>query len=166
MHSIDSRSSFSAKEVALSILEIAEFLEGPFSWPRIRSECFKARFNVLEMYSMDSDVLLAMEILHIVDDLGFQAAEITRFYEFNKRQRRYLCPNCRENSMDFQANLAQLRPNTPVSTNVYCISCRENYAVIRQPCSEENCRGNVIEEVDGQCLTCGELNNIELNDGD
>ena len=113
-------------------------------------------------------MILACEINLVVDLL--KPTEVDKYFNFNKKQRRYICPVCYEEafSEDFVhtglsdriPKLAQLKPNRPTSTSVYCIVCNEDSIVAREDCS---CRGNVIKieegyEIEkgyGRCLTCG-----------
>ena len=93
----------------------------------------------------------------VLDLVG--AADAKRFFGFNKRQRKYICPNCvREHRLlhsEENPMTAQLSPNKPNSTNLFCFVCRENISVIRKRCKNVDCKGNVIHaDSDFECLTC------------
>jgi hypothetical protein len=154
MHSVEKRVTFSVKDVAVAILEISEWLIGPQSWHSIRKGYFDERDNLFGVYDVNPGVLLAQETLHVVDNLGLLPSELKRFYGFDPKQRRYTCPDCRDSNLYFTATLAQLRPNTPKSRKVYCLSCQETFKVSRKKCHEKGCKGNVIDEEGDTCLTC------------
>ena len=80
----------------------------------------------------------------------------------NLEARWYCCPSChhwlnREDDSG-DSKYAVLEPNEPLSTNVFCVVCGRNYAVIRQDCNQYGCPGNVIYNRDDTllCLTCFE----------
>jgi hypothetical protein len=127
---------------------------------------------LLEDLSHDRSISkLACEIALVVDLL--KPTEVDKYFNFNKKQRRYICPVCYEEafSEDFVhiglsdriPKLAQLKPNEPSSTSVHCIVCNKSSVVVRKKCSVKGCKGNVIkieegyeiEEGYGRCLTCG-----------
>lgn len=57
-----------------------------------------------------------------------------------------------------QSRWSFLEPNTPESTIIHCVNCDASFDVIRNDCSFEACKGNVIHDYDGElnCLTCFE----------
>lgn len=73
------------------------------------------------------------------------------------KQRNYYCPYCHRwanhDAYTYECNFAILKPNKPDSNNLYCIVCDKNYEVIRKPCCDEECPGNVITKDDAYCLT-------------
>lgn len=75
----------------------------------------------------------------------------------NLKQRNYYCPSCHywlNHEFDVaDSNYSVLKPNTPKSTNLYCVVCDTDYEVERVNCQESECKGNVIS-YDGYCLTC------------
>ena len=97
------------------------------------------------------------EIDHMLDLMA--PADLMRFFGFNKKQRRYICPRCywdsdREGDIGYPRT-AQLKPNTPASVNLYCFVCSNDIPVLRKNCGTAACKGNVINEQDDQeCLTC------------
>jgi hypothetical protein len=174
MHSIDSDLNIEIKELFIEILEICHCLVSPGSWIEERKKFIQnePQFMLLEDLSHDRSISeLACEINLVVDLL--KPTEVGKYFNFNKKQRRYICPVCYEKafSEDFVhrglsdriPKLAQLKPNEPTSTSVYCIVCNESSPVVRKKCSVKGCEGNVIkieegyeiEEGYGRCLTCG-----------
>lgn len=154
MHTIDPRLRFTATEVVVSILEVSENLIGPQSWLPTREQFLNHEPNSIASSADHVEPVLARECLKVIDML--QPAMLRKFFGFNPRQRRYHCYNCQLASADWGLDVttAQLQPNMPASTNVYCFVCRKNASVVRQPCPNPECRGNVIEAEDKVCLTC------------
>lgn len=156
IHSVDKRATLSVKDVAIAILQISESLIGPHSWHSTRKAYFDERDNIFGVYDINPGVVLAQETLHAVDDLGLLPAELKKYYGFDPKQRRYSCPDCRDSNLGFTANLAHLRPNTPESKKVYCLSCQNTFTVLRRKCKDKSCKGNVLANAayDNMCLTC------------
>jgi len=76
---------------------------------------------------------------------------------FNKKSRRYLCPVCIDDARHLVSyvHLAQLQPNKPNSTSIYCFVCGTTTKVRRDQCNHAGCKANVIaDEGDhkGECL--------------
>lgn len=75
----------------------------------------------------------------------------------NLKQRNYYCPYCHYwlnyEAGNWESNYGILQPNSPKSTNLFCVVCGNNYRVSREKCSDTKCSGNVISEK-GVCLTC------------
>lgn len=85
-------------------------------------------------------------------------AEVLAYLGIDKKQRRYICPNClgeANTDAGFEFKLAVLRPKSPKATHLYCPVCNVEHEVERQDCERENCLGNVISKKWGTCLTCG-----------
>ncbi|RZB38326.1 MAG: hypothetical protein SRB2_00074 [Desulfobacteraceae bacterium Eth-SRB2] len=156
-HTVDKRLRFSEKEIIQAILEISDELISPQKWTLIRRSYLESipRSFVWTVHPVGS--VLSREMMVVLDLLG--AADAKKFFGFNKRQRKYICPNCvsehRELNIDENPLTAQLSPNKPNSTNLFCFVCRENIPVIRKRCKNIDCKGNVIHEGrDFECLTC------------
>lgn len=153
MHTVDPRLRFNATEIIESILEVSDELIEARIWTAIRRTFLENEPNSVA-YSPDHvDPLLALECLSVISML--KPAQLTKHFQFNPRQRRYFCLQCTLASRDWDLRVitAQLLPNTPSSTSLYCFVCRRTEVVSRKDCPEENCHGNVIYE-DGTCLTC------------
>ncbi|BAU14709.1 hypothetical protein LEP3755_52600 [Leptolyngbya sp. NIES-3755] len=169
MHTVDSNLSLSIKDLFISILEIHHYLSSEL-WVETRRSFIKNQpmsvmADNLELYEYDKfdrviyelnlEVSLVMKLL--------QSSETQKFFKFQKRQRSYICPNCyseafEETYVEAGAEmpaLAQLFPNEPNSTSVWCAVCNEVSKVAREDCRDTDCLGNVIDESYGICLTCG-----------
>lgn len=159
MHSVDARRPYAVRDCVLMILEIAEVLIGPKSWQKVRSEYEEKRVNYRDYSEFNPNHPFAMETLHVIDCI-LKPAEVKRFYEFDKKQRRYICFNCHEDYADGFVRSCQLKPNDSNSTKVFCICCLETFRVIRLNCPHLKCKGNVMGPdrwLDNFCcLTCGE----------
>jgi hypothetical protein len=86
------------------------------------------------------------------------AKELRDSFNFEKRARRYICLHCtaEERNMAGESTpLAQLHPNTPEATSLYCCTCGSEYPVTRMRCP--HCKSDVFSVEDngvGVCLTC------------
>jgi hypothetical protein len=159
MHTVDNSLKVEAKQVVCSILEILEWSAGSCKWIETRREYIgkSPKAFAYDPTWAYEEIQLAREILKAVDIL--QPSEVSRFFGFDKKQRRYICPSC---SLDcgnygFLPNLAFLIPNTPESINLHCYLCEKDFALIRKDCVKEGCKGNVIlddGDYERNCLTC------------
>lgn len=167
MHSIDSDLKIEIKELFIEILDVCDYLVSAGSWIENRKRFIQnePQSMLLELLSGYDHIMykLAREIGHVVDLL--EPAEVLKYFNLGKNTpRRYICPVCyweafrgtfSQAGLNYDIpRLAQLKPNEPTSTSVYCIVCNESSTVVREDCSHEDCQGNVIEE-EGICLTCG-----------
>lgn len=159
MHTVDNRLNVEVKLVVCAVLEISEWSIGPFKWIETRREHIRKSPNSIayeEEWGNAETYLLALEIIKTVDILT--PAEVSRFFGFDKKQRRYICPSCSYDcrDADFQPKLALLVPKTPTSTNLHCYVCGQDFRVIRKNCAKKGCKGNVLadEDYDEKCLTC------------
>jgi len=97
---------------------------------------------------------LAREILLVADLLD--KSKFKKYFGIDLKKRRYHCPDCNNECayLEVQPKLAQLEPNLPTSTNLYCHLCGVDRQVIRKKCTNENCTSNVIDVEDNFCLLC------------
>jgi hypothetical protein len=153
MHTVDLKLRASAVEIVQNVLLSAEHLIGANKWPEERDTFLQSSRD--SAFDGDLPALqLGREFNAIVSLLG--RGELVRFFGFDKRKRAYSCPVCSHAYRDaeFYCQTAQLRPNTPQSTSIYCFVCREISNVERQSCSDKECKGNVISVDHDECLTC------------
>lgn len=170
MHTVDPDLYINEKDLFIEILEICHHLLAPESWIEMRRKFIQdeAQSVLLEpeeyrqydydTYQMNFEIDLVIDLL--------QPSEARKYFKFEKKQRRYICPVCYSRAFretyaqagleDDIPRLAQLVPNDPTSNSLYCIVCNESSSVVREDCSVEDCPGNVIDyELYGICLTCG-----------
>ena len=130
MHTIDKRLRFSPHDSILAILEVEQELIGANTWLGLRRDHLE-REPDFDPFSGDDHVLrrMAREVAYVVDQL--EAGPVRRFFNIEKKQRRYRCPSCEYECVNWEIDveLAQLRPNAPDSTNVFCILCGQNHPV-------------------------------------
>ena len=153
-HGVDKRSRPTAKGVFKIILEAVDCLHGPKSWIKIRREYLKNTPRSIAYSTDEVDIILVSEVLNLLKVLNH--SDTRQYLGFNKKQRDYICYNCAQNcsDADLKPRSAQLDPNTPDSTQVYCFICDEHRSVIREQCGIDGCLGNVIDSEDMVCLTC------------
>ncbi|MFN7553833.1 hypothetical protein, partial [Microcystis sp.] len=126
MHTVDPELYIKTKNLFVEILEICHYLIEQNSWIKIRGQFIQ---NVPEsvLYSPETREFynwLALEINLVIDLLT--PSENNKYFNFNKKTRRYFCPSCysgfREDYEDEQIpRLAQLIPNEPTSNTIYCL---------------------------------------------
>lgn len=156
MHTVDKRLKLEVKQVICAILETSDWSVGSCKWIETRREHIVKSPNSIayEASSDQATYLLAREVMTAAKILD--SADVTRFFGFNKKQRRYICPECASDCRDanFQPELAFLNPNTPTSTNLHCVLCSKDFTVTRKVCTDGKCKGNVLFNDDDMCLTC------------
>lgn len=157
-HSVDRKLRFSEKQIIKSILTITTEILVPLNWMEYRDEYLETVPSAAWNYE-GNGYQLAREFSFVIDLLG--NADLKHYFGFNKKQRRYICPgciySCREVNSEFIPLTAQLNPNSPKSTKVSCVVCRQEFPVKRASCSDPECKGNVInmeKYSDNECLTC------------
>lgn len=154
MHTVDKRLKLTTKEIFETILQASKSLLGDSKWFSHRN----SYLNQSPAYIAFSDDWLYDQLLReaevIVDILGNSQTEL--YLGFSKKQRKYICYNCATSCEDYNWNwkFAQLKPNTPKSTSIYCFVCNETHKVKRKKCGVLDCKGNVLDSDDEVCLTC------------
>lgn len=154
MHSVDKSFKTSQEAVINTIIETFSTLVKPYGWLMARRGYLESHPNAVA-YSTDYvEEVLSREMSHIIEILN--SSTIKRFFHFNPKQRRYQCPDCYGDFSDYIKNskFAQLRPNEPSSTKVYCIICNEERDVLRKKCIDPACKSNVIDAEENICLIC------------
>ncbi|HYD88867.1 MAG TPA: hypothetical protein VEA80_15440 [Vitreimonas sp.] len=144
-------------ELLIGVLQTARDLFPAKSWAKRRREyCENDRIAIT--YSTDHvgyQVLREFGKAH-----GLLKPAERQTYFGTTKARLYSCPQCRADADRIDEEiiaLAQLRPNLPTSTQVYCFVCEEETAVERRQCTEEDCLSNVIcadPNFENECLLC------------
>ena len=83
-------------------------------------------------------------------------AKVKKYFNIDKKQRRYSCPGCLSSAnrdAGFEHQLAVLTPKSPTATSVFCFVCNQTYAVERTLCTNSDCKGNVFHD-EWECLSC------------
>lgn len=153
MHSINKSLRLATTSLLEQILSVSEYLIGPKAWVRTRRN-FVGRDRHSALNCDWDDYRVAREFAALVDLLT--KSQLKLFFDFDKGQRAYGCPVCCHASSDVELKCmtAQLRPNTPRSTSVYCFICDTTSPVERVPCAKSGCKGNVRDPEWDECLTC------------
>jgi len=155
-HTVDNRLKFSVEVIISYILDTAA-LCFPKEWPRLRNENLENQPTSQAVGNENVTNQLCREMNLMIGLL--KPKQLSIYFDFNKKQRCYICPSCycnmnRDYDDDYPMT-AQLKPNKPSSTNLFCFVCGENTTVIREDCKEDVCKGNVIHAKDDkECLTC------------
>jgi hypothetical protein len=153
LHGVDKRVAPNGRDVFLAVLKATETLLEPQGWMARRYEYLENSPQTIAHWSLDVPMVLSPEAELLIQILG--PAELKKFFGYDRKARSYICYFCATTCSDLQLRprTAQLRPNTPDSTEVWCFACDEEMTVNRLPCQLSDCKGNVIHE-DGICLTC------------
>ncbi|CAN1213000.1 hypothetical protein TUMEXPCC7403_22545 [Tumidithrix helvetica PCC 7403] len=164
MHTVDPQSRdhqyIKPKDLLVDIPEVCHHLISPKCWIEVHKSFIDRKPSSILYGSENVQANLMIEMDHVIKLL--KPSEIKKYFDFDKDQRCYICPNCyKEASDDLTDNvpkLSQLRPNTPDSNSVYCFICNQVSSVIRKDCEnrDKDCLGNVISADENWCLTCME----------
>ncbi len=162
MHTVDKDLNVSAQDVVLILLEVHEHLYGNENWIVTRRD-FLNNSPATHLYLVNDHLegLVVKEFLTVFNFL--KPAETNRFFHINRRQRLYLCPECKYESDKYESiepRYAVLRPNEPNSENLFCFVCDSLHPIERMNCLEEDCPGNVVSEEYGFCCTCGVIQGV------
>lgn len=142
-----------------SILKTYTFFLGADSWWLTMRELY-INNPLFGIFNNDFEEASLIDKLDYVEEL-IDAAEFRKYFSLQLKSRRYYCPWChtslQQEDRDLQTKWALLIPQkTTGATEIKCINCQKTNIVIRQECSEADCKGNVLFDGDEglQCLTC------------
>lgn len=155
-HSIDKKLQIHTSEVIETILTLHKALFPAENWAKTRATFINNSPDAI-LDDREYSVNNACRELEVVINILSPSA-VKNFFNIDKKQRRYFCPKCLNDAntdADFEYKLAVLHPKGANSKNLYCPVCDDIHAVVREKCSDNECLGNVIDDEDGRCLTCG-----------
>ncbi|WP_315753979.1 MULTISPECIES: hypothetical protein [unclassified Bradyrhizobium] len=151
IHHGKDRRPISVTELLEAILTCVGRLAPSIQWMKQRLE-YKNNDYLAVAYSNDFVTeIVCHEAQTLVGLLG--ASSLKKFFGFDKKARRYFCPECANAAEMDRYALAHLQPNNPESTHLFCIVCDDRYVVERRKCKEKDCKSNVISD-EGVCLGC------------
>ncbi|GAB1263821.1 hypothetical protein [Aurantivibrio infirmus] len=157
MHTVDTQLNVSAQEVVSLLLEVHQYLYPDDGWVSTRREfLFESPATHVFFDTDHVKGLVAREFLTVFKFL--KPAQVSQFFKINKKQRLYLCPECKyeiEKYDSVEPRYAVLKPNKPDSEHLYCFVCDSLQVVSREDCKVDDCPGNVISIEYGYCCTCG-----------
>jgi len=163
-HTVNKKLKIYSNEVLRAILLIAETFIRPKQWTIIRGEYLRSTPTSTEWSPDHAGLRLRNEMLRLIDFLG--NSDLKRYFDFDKKKRRYICPICTEEcsrvGSELLSNTALLSPNNSSSENLYCFVCDKNINVKRKSCAIMTCKSNVIQ-ADGnhKCLICYEMQKLD-----
>lgn len=157
MHTVGKELNVSAQDVVLILLEVHHYLYPKENWVSTRKE-FLNNSAATHLYFDTDHVggLVAKEFLTVFNFL--KPAETSRFFKIDRKQRLYLCPECKYESDKYdpiEPKYAVLRPNEPNSEHLFCFVCDSLHPVERENCTQDECPGNAISIDYEICCTCG-----------
>lgn len=177
MHSVQRSLELRDLDIVQAVLETSEMFLGSHVWVNRRwvylTERMPRRHNdkfIPDVVFVGDEPIsplsyylyeLQREIMTVIEMM--KPSLVRRFFDFPKKQRRYLCLHCLsirqkeyffeyKNKEEFYLNSAVLVDQNPPCDRVNCVICGETYRVIRQACNEEDCPSNVIDAHNGLCL--------------
>ena len=153
IHSIDKSHRHRPDSLWTTILDVSHFLIGPVRWFAIRRKYLESTPASVAFSTDQVSTELAWEATKLLETL--KPAEQALYLGLAPKARRYICYPCAVECSDagLQPKTAQLRPNSPKSTSMYCFVCDQPQEVERNDCQSPGCRGNVIVGDDYVCLT-------------
>jgi hypothetical protein len=150
IHTVNKKMRITPQQIIAEILEVSNHLLTPGKWIDIR-RAYLEKTPTTVVYSTDElEHVLAREIFVVIEEL--QPQELKELLGFDNEKWRYICLSCSNADTDFYPDFAQLKPDTPESTSVYCFVCGQTHIVVRTDC--KHCEGNVIDKQSNMCLTC------------
>jgi hypothetical protein len=158
MHTIDPSLRIRTNDVIANILEIHHNLIPNETWIDIRrNHLYTSPTSIAYLYSDEQfGATLIREIESAI--ILLEPNLVKKYFKINKKQRRYICPDCYCMYVDFLPGgfplTALLKPNSSISKKLHCFICDTVFDVERKDCPHANCQGNVIHANDGTCLTC------------
>lgn len=142
-----------------SILKTYTFFLGVDSWWLSMRE-LHINNPLFGIFNNDFEEASLIDKLNYVEEL-LEASEFRKHFSLRLSSRRYYCPWCLTSLGQEGGNLdtkwALLIPQKKIGvTEIKCINCQKINTVLRQDCSEEGCKGNVLfnDENGLLCLTC------------
>jgi hypothetical protein len=156
MHTIDKRIQLHAIEVITEILSVHKYLFPGDSWINVRRE-FLELSPLSELHSSDWVEPRVIREFSLITEV-LKPSEMKEFFGCNKKQRRYICPECHYASGDAEIypKTALLKPNKSTSRILYCYVCGKDMEVTRDKCKSGDCQGNVISVEYEICTSCGD----------
>lgn len=150
IHTVNKNTRFTPQEIIQQIVWIANTLTSDKRWTDIRRGYLEKSPPFIAYGTDELRFALAHETDLVIREITPRQAK--DLFGYNKRQRSYHCPDCLFHDEDHFPKLAQLRPNNPTSTQIYCLICNETYQIVRKDCGI--CKGNVFFESEDLCLSC------------
>jgi hypothetical protein len=156
-HSVDKNLQIHTTEVIDAILFMYKALFPSENWAKTRTTFIK-RDPLATLSGGEYSINYACREMDTVFELLSPAA-VERYFGIPRKQRRYLCPVCyyeASHDDDREYKLAVLRPKSATATALFCPICDSEHKVLRQDCTDDRCKGNVLSDDDNfTCLTCG-----------
>lgn len=155
MHTVNKNLAVHAAEIIDALLYMHSILLPGENWASIRVAYLRTMPSAV-FSGEDFAINQVCWELSLVFDL-LKPAQVLQHFNINKRQRRYLCPKCNNESSgdwEFIYKLAVLDPNEPSSTTLFCPVCNAKHRILRKPCSNSSCKSNVLSS-ENLCLKCG-----------
>lgn len=128
IHTVDTRINIHVRDVIESILFTFKHLFPNEDWVETRRDFFFNSPNA-EIYSTDGYEGVIVREFKIIIDL-LPPKSLKEYFGFNKKAKRYICPNCLSSSEDEQieSKTVVLKPDSPKPQKYYCFVCQESFS--------------------------------------
>ena len=157
-----SKISIKPTDLLEDILKTFTYFFGKDSW-FLHLSNFNFKNPLFGYFDWDFEDAMSYEFLDFAEFM-IGKKRLNKFHSIDLTGRRYFCKICKD-TIDaeyghLESKWAFLKPNKPTSENLYCVNCNAEFNVIRESCSNENCKGNVLyrdnDVEENICLTCYE----------
>jgi hypothetical protein len=155
MHSVNKRLRHSPSDIWKSVLDVSHHLVAPHRWIAARRNYLESTPSSIAFSTDGIRWQLSWECVQLLRIL--QPAEARDLLGVDLKRRWYICCKCTEgysHYVELPPKTAQLYPNDPASTAVYCFVCDTAAVIHRKDCVHSDCKGNVIQSINDVCLTC------------
>lgn len=160
MHSVGRNMRLIPTDIWKWILEVSSNLIGEHVWFSIRRQYLEQKPSSVAYSAAGAAGLLAWEALKLLNILS--PKEKRQHLGVYPKRRWYGCINCsgayREtiNPDSPKVKTCQLTTREPKGTTIFCFVCGDQFTVVRRKCPDDSCPGDVVDPIDGLCLTCME----------
>jgi hypothetical protein len=152
VHTLDRRLEVRVEEVLIAVLTVHTTLCPDEYWVETRAG-YLSDEPVVALHSDDHVNGLTVWEFSLVAGV-LKPAAMKRFFNFDKRKRRYACLSCHA-ALDGADMLPLSASLSADGKSTHCFVCGGTENVTRRKCGNPPCPGNVVTVDDGVCLTCG-----------
>lgn len=166
MHTVDKGLSVKPEDVLDAVLYAHQYFCGKYSWLASRSNYLDGTPSHSIRYIREHDGHKPYVMFQVLNEMGvivekLPPAKVRKYFNFDKRNRSYNCPDCYEvlSNLDyFESGYHDeiFKPYQKNSQDKYeCCVCQRTGAISGEFCIEEDCGSNLVDKEKNMCLVCG-----------